>query len=87
MRLLFAALTLTLLSQPAWSDARMIYNAKPTDSYSVNVLCIDGYKFVAANRVRSKAGVHQRTDEAWLSDLSLDQFYEEKDDVAVPAKC
>ena len=52
MRTFLFATILVLFSQPAWSDARMIYNAKPTDSYSVNVLCIDGHKFVAANRVR-----------------------------------
>ncbi len=87
MRLLFAALILTLLSQSAWSDARMIYNAKPTDNYSVNVLCIDGYKFVVGNRVRSKKVGGLGEPYQVISDLSMVQFYEEKDDVALPAKC
>ena len=52
MRTFVFATLLVLVSQPAWSDATMIYSEKPNDSYSVNVLCIDGHKFVAANRLR-----------------------------------
>ena len=78
MRLLFAALILTLLSQPAWSEAKSLDRNDMKGNYTVRTICVDGYKFVVGNRLRGVGG---------LSDLTIVQFYEEKDDVAVPAKC
>ena len=78
MRLLFTALILTLLSQSAWAEARSLEKDIIESSYTIETVCVDGYKFVVGNRLRGVGG---------LSDLRIVQFYEEKDDVAVPAKC
>lgn len=78
MRLLFAALILTLLSQSAFAEARSLEKDIIESSYTIETVCVDGYKFVVGNRLRGVGG---------LSDLTIVQFYEEKDDVAVPAKC
>ena len=76
---------------PALSDAKLLYSDKPTNSYAVNVLCIDGHKFVAANRVRwrSPKGFDRFAPgqiREWISD-SIVQMYEERDGKALPAKC
>ncbi len=86
MRTFLIAVMLVCSSQPALSDVKLLYSQKPTDTYSVNVLCIDGHKFVAANRVRSRNGPIG-TRQHWLSDLSMVQMYEERNGKALPAKC
>ena len=80
MRLLFAALILTLLSQSAWAEAKSLDRNEMKGNYVLRTICVDGYKFVVGNRFDFKGG------EA-VSDLTIVQFYEEKDDVALPAKC
>jgi hypothetical protein len=69
MRLLFAALILTLLSQSAWAEPRQL-DQKSMKGHQTRTICVDGYKFVIA--ARRDAG----------EPLSIVQFYEEKDDVA-----
>jgi hypothetical protein len=75
MRLLFAALILTLLSQSAWAEPRQLDQKSMKGFCQIRTICVDGYKFVIA--ARRDAG----------EPLSIVQFYEEKDDVALPAKC
>ena len=81
MRLLFAALMFTLFSQSAWAEAKSLDENFMKGGYEIWTVCVDGYKFVVVNRVafgnRNKGAPN----------LSIVQFYEEKDDVAVPAKC
>ena len=93
MRTFLIAVMLVLLSQPAWSDARVIDSTKlDSSNFSVNVICVDGHKFVAANRIRwrSPQGYNRlalgQTRE-WVSDLSMVQMYEERNGKALPAKC
>ena len=80
MRLLFTALILTLLSQSAWAEAKSLDRNDMKGNYTVRTICVDGYKFVVGNRRDVWSGGN-------MSDLTIVQFYEEKDDVAVPAKC
>ncbi len=79
MRLLFAAIILTLLSQSAWAKARTLDQDSMKGNYKLRTICVDGYKFVVGSRIN--------TDGDWFSDLTMVQFYENKDGVALPAKC
>lgn len=79
MRLLLAAIILTLLSQLAWAEAKKL-NTTEFGSFSALTICVDGYKFVVLNRYRGR-------ESAPANDLVIDQFYEEKNGVALPARC
>ena len=67
------------MSQSAWAEARVL-EKNDMDSYILRTICVDGYKFVVLNRYRGR-------ESAPAHDLVIEQFYEEKDDVALPAKC
>ena len=88
MRLLFTAIILTLLSQSAWADIRKLETQNLGEwEFSTQTLCVDGYKFVVGNRVRDKQVGGLRDPSQIISDLTMVQFYENKDGVALPAKC
>ena len=76
-----------VLSQTALSDSKLLYSAKPHGSYNLNVLCIDVYKFGAANRVSNERGKSVYAEKAWVSDLSMVQIWEDRGGKALPAKC
>ena len=77
MRLLFAAIILTLLSQSAWAEARSIDKTDMQGNYKLRTICVDGYKFVV---VSNYGGTTTQR-------LAMVQFYEERNGVALPAKC
>ena len=77
MRLFFTALILTLLSQSAWAEARSMDKNSMKGDYALRTICVDGYKFVVANRFRGEGKMN----------LAIVQFYEEKNGKALPAKC
>ena len=80
MRLLFAAIILTLLSQSAWAKARSLDENSMKGNFKLRTICVDRYKFVVGSRIGM-------TVPTYYSDLTMVQFYEERNGVALPAKC
>ena len=84
MRSFLVATLLVLLSQPAWSEAKSIDRDEMEGSYTIRTICVDGYKFVVANRLERKS---VSSGVVFLDDLAMVQFYERRNGVAVPSRC
>lgn len=75
MRTIITAIILMMLSQPVWAEARSMDKSDMKGSYTLRTICVDGYKFVVAYEDFEKTSV------------AITQFYEDKNGVALPAKC
>ena len=75
MRTFLVAVMLVLSSQPAWSEAKWVSFEQSETGYMVETVCLDGHKFVVANRYEFQTAV------------TIVQVYEERDGKALPAKC
>ena len=69
---------------PKGNSKTLGHNSMKGD-YALRTVCVDGYKFVIANRYdrdwKGKEGI------AITSSISVTQFYEEKNGKALPARC
>ena len=88
LRLLALAIValILLLGSNAFAKEKDTGNAKSLSkndmkgNYTARTLCVDGYKFIVANKSRANGnGV--------ATAISVTQFYEERDGKALPAKC
>jgi hypothetical protein len=75
LALSIVVLILLLGSNAFAGKARTLSSENMQGKYTARTICVDGYKFILANKNTSGGGV------------SLIRFYEERNGKALPAKC
>ena len=78
-RNLLVLFALVLTGCIAFAESQTLGRDKMKGDYTLRTVCVDGYKFVVANRRETEGGV--------AISLSVTQFFEEQDGKSIPAKC
>ena len=73
------------ISIDARGDARTLGKNEMKGSYTLRTVCVDGYKFVIANRFDRETAKGNELE--LTSSISITQFYENQNGNAVPSKC
>ena len=85
-QIIVVLIALVSISDFANAKAKSLDRNDMKGNYTIRTICVDGYKFVVANRIMNSTGQTAFGDRIY-TDLQLTQFFENVNGVSVPAKC